>query len=284
MADKRLKKVKFALFLKNNEEVRTKDDFKKYFDMTGIIEYLFDGKLLQWMRNHDYPNSTCRAVEELLKNYNRKTMLFKNLTPENEKIFTREFIRELCKIFEINETETEEIESIEQIIKSADKEDAILEIAAFEDDDEEEEILQYVNQIVRTQTELNEVINRLKAQKKAGKYKIVYLINKDEPYKLNKEDVFDSALRFVGINRQGIEDETKISIEQRLPDGTFEVMEKEQLKILCSKPENRDRFSNLKIITRKRTSIDSYDADKIDCQKIKMSYEGAGKYDTGATC
>ncbi len=287
MADKHLKKVKFALFLKNNEEVRTKDDFKKNFDMTEIIGYLFadnrfgNNKLLKWMRDHDYPDDTCCAVEELWKTYNRRKLIFKNITPEKEKIFTREFTSKLCQIFEIDESKTEEIESIEQIIKSSSKEDEILEIAAFEDDDEEEEILQYVNQIVRTQTELNEVINRLKAQKKAGKYKVVYLINKDKPYKLNKEDVFDSALRFVGINRQAIEDETKISIEQKVSEGTFEVMEKEQLKIFCSKPENRDKFSNLKILTRRRTSIDSYEEDNIDFPKIKISSDSSGNDDTG---
>lgn len=151
MPDKWSKKIKFALSLKNNEEVRTKRDLKKYFDMTEIIGYLFDGKLYQWMLDHDYPKASCRAVDELLKDYNRKKINLKKLSPENEKIFTKEVISKLCKIFDIDETEIEEIESIEQIRKSSNKEYEIIQVAAFEDEDEEEEILQYINQIVRTQ-------------------------------------------------------------------------------------------------------------------------------------
>ena len=285
MADKRSKKINFALFLKNNEEVRTKNDLKKYFDMREVIGYLFDRKLSRWMRGHDYPETSCRAVDELLQDYNRKTKLLKNLSPENEKIFTRKVIRELCKIFEIDETEIEEvesIESIEQIRKSSNKEDEIIDAAAFEDDDEEENILQYINQIVRTQEELNEVINRLKAQKKAGKYKIIYLLNRIEPYKLRKVDVFNTSLRFVGINRQSMEDdETKIIIEQLREEDTLEIMEEEQVNIFRTKPENRDKFSNLKIIARKRTGIDSYENVEIDCPKIKISFESGNKDDTG---
>ena len=279
MADKQSKKIKFALFLKNNEEVRTKSDLKKYFDMTAIIGYLFDGKLYQWMLDHDYPKASCRAVDELLKNYNRKTMLLKNVSPDNEKIFTRKVISELCKIFEIDESEIEEIDSIEQIRKSSDKEYAIIQSAAFEDDDEEEEILQYINQIVRNQEELDEVITRLKSQKKSGKYKIIYLLNRAEPYKLRKEDVFNSTLRFVGINRQSLEDKTKIVIEQSYDENKVEIMEEEQINI--TKPENRDKFSNLKIIARKRTGVESYKNIEIDCQKIKMSSESDGKDDSG---
>lgn len=259
MGDKQHKKIKFALFLKNNEEVRNKRDFKKYFDMKKIIGYLFDGKLLQWMQGHDYPIETCRAVENLLINYNRKTLLFKNVSPENEKIFTREVLSELCKIFEVDESEIEGIDSIEQIRKSANKEYAIINIAAFEDDDEEEEILQYVNQIVRTQIELNEVIARLKAQKKSGKSKIIYLLNQTGSYTLDKEDVFNTAIRFVGINRQSVDDKTKLRIKQQFFDGKYENIEEKELKILSSKPENHDKFSNLKIIARKKVGIDSFD-------------------------
>lgn len=281
MPDKWSKKIKFALSLKNNEEVRTKRDLKKYFDMTEIIGYLFDGKLYQWMLDHDYPKASYRAVDELLKDYNRKKINLRKLSPENEKIFTKEVISKLCKIFDIDEAEIEEIESIEQIRKSSNKEYEIIQVAAFEDEDEEEEILQYINQIVRTQEELNEVINLLKAQKKAGKYKIIYLLNQNEPYRLRKADVFNTGIRFVGINRQSIEDETKIIIEQLLDKGNVEIMEEEQVNIFRTKPENRDKFSNLKIIVRKLTGVDSYENVEIDCQKIKMSSESGGKDDTG---
>ena len=281
MADKRSKKIKFALYLKNNEEVRTKRDLKKYFDMAEIIGYLFDGKLLQWMRDHDYPTASCLAVKEVLKDYNKKKIAVRNLSIGDEKNFTREVIIKLCKIFEIDESEIEEIESIEQIRKSSNNEYEIIQAAAFEDEDEEENTLEYINQIVRTQEELNEVINRLKAQKKSGKYKIIYLLNQDEPYRLLKEDVFYTTLRFVGINRQSIEDETKIISEQTVDEGKTEILEEEQINIFRTKPENRDKFSNLKIIAQKRTGIDSYDEVEIDCPKIKMSSESGGKDDTG---
>ncbi|MBR4903425.1 MAG: hypothetical protein IKZ53_02045 [Selenomonadaceae bacterium] len=281
MPDKLLKKIKFALYLKNNEEVRTKKDFKKYFDLKAIISYWLDGKLLKWMQTHDYPKETCQAVDELLKNYKRRTLLFKNVSPEDEKIFTREVIRELCKIFEVDEAEFKDIESIEQIRNSANKEYAIIDLAAFEDEDEKEEILQYVNQIVRSQTELEEVLNRLKAQKKAGKYKIIWLLNQIEPYILQKEDVFDTPFRFAGINRQSIEDETKILIKQISGDGKSEIIDVEQLNIFCSKPENHDKFSNLKVIALKQTGIDSYKDITRIFPKIKMSLESLDKDNKG---
>ena len=281
MADNRSKKIKFALYLKNNEEVRSKSDLKKYFDITKIIGYLFDGKLYQWMLDHNYPKVSCLAVKEMLKDYNRKRITLRYISPENEKIFTKEIIVKLCKIFEIEESEIEEIEeTVEQIRKSSSKEYDIIRVAAFEDDDEEEIILQYVNQIVRTQEELDEVITRLKAQKKSGKYKIIYLLNKDKPYILRKEDVFDTSIRFVGINRQSIEVETKIDIVQTV-DDEYETLYEEQIKILLGKPENSDKFSNLKISVLKRTGMDSYKLDEIKCKKIKMSSESDDKDYTG---
>ena len=89
MADKRSKKIKFALSLKNNEEVRTKRDLKKYFDMAEIIGYLFDGKLLQWMRDHDYPTASYLAVKEILRDYNKKRIAVRNLSLGDEKNFTQ---------------------------------------------------------------------------------------------------------------------------------------------------------------------------------------------------
>lgn len=283
MADKRLKKIKFALSLKNNEEVRTKSDLKKYFYMTEIIGYLLDGKLLRWMKDHDYPKASCDAVEELRKKYESQTKRsLKKFSADDEKIYTQEVTHGLCEIFGVDETEIENIESIEQILTSDKKEDDIIDNAVFDDDDEEEEILQYVNQIARTQKELTEIVNRLKSQKKAGKYKIVYLLRRDEPYILNSDDVFGTPLRFVGINHQSNEDDkTRIIIKQINDEGSAEIIKEKDLETFRKKPENRGKFSNLKIIVHKRIGIDVYVEEVKDFQKIKMSSETVGNDDTG---
>lgn len=72
MPDKISKKIKFALYLKNDEEVRTLEEFYKYFDMSEVIRYFLRGKLSSWLRNHNYPEEKCRAIEQLKKITTRK--------------------------------------------------------------------------------------------------------------------------------------------------------------------------------------------------------------------
>ncbi len=291
MTDKLSKKIRFALYLKNNEEVRTKDDFKEFFGMTEIIGYLLDGRLLIWMRDHGYPKEKCEEVERLAKICRTGDELLKIFKADkfkiedDEKKHTRRVITELGRIFELDENEFDEeelqkIENIRYIKESYDKERVLNKIAAFEDEAEEEEILQYINQIVQTQAELNEVINRLKTQKKYGKAKVVYLLNQVQPYELREDDVFDTQIRFVGIDRQAVEEKTKIVIKQ-MRDGELQIVPEYQIENFRKKPENRNKFGNLKIITRKRKGITDYENVEIDVPKIKISSEIGGEYDTG---
>lgn len=71
--------------------------------MKEILGYLLNGKLSPWMRDHDYPIAACRAVEELLKTYERKALLFKKGSPEDERRFTKRITDKLCEIFEIKQ-------------------------------------------------------------------------------------------------------------------------------------------------------------------------------------
>ena len=281
MTDKHSKKIKFALYLKDNEEVRTRSDLKEYFYMTEIIGYLFNGKLLLWMKDHDYPKSACDAVEALRINYERQTKRsLKKFSAADEEIFTQEVIHGLCEIFEIDESKIETIKSIDQIKKSDTKEEYLKGHATFDDEDEEERILQYVNQIARTQDELIEIINRLKSQKKAAKHKIIYLLCRDEPYTLDRADVFDTPFYFFGINNQSNEDDkTKIIIKQTDSDGNSEVIRLKDLDNFSNKPENRNKFSNLKITVQKR-AFGTYSYEEKDFPKIKISSESSGFDDT----
>ena len=85
MPDKMSKKIKFALFFegsKGDVEVRTLEEFKEFFSMAEVIEYFLDGKLLKWLRSHNYPEAKCAVIELLYKRY-------KDLSKKNSEFWNR---------------------------------------------------------------------------------------------------------------------------------------------------------------------------------------------------
>lgn len=174
MPDKISKKIKFALYLKDNKEVRTLEEFKKCFDMNEVIKYFLSGKLSRWLRSHNYPEEKCRAIEQLKKSYDQK----------ND---AGELVQQLSKILDVSESDTtadENIESIqilEQILK---KEIEIKAAVNLGNEDEKDEILKAVDRIARTQEELNKIIEKSKRQKNSAN--IIYLVKKKFPYSLKE--------------------------------------------------------------------------------------------------
>ena len=272
MPDKISKKIKFALYLKNDEEVRTLEEFYKYFDMSEVIRYFLRGKLSSWLRNHNYPEEKCRAIEQLKKNYDAQKSK-KNtgdLTPEEKKdpykrvekkIDTLELVEKLSKILEISEsdkTNAENLESVNIIEDILEKESDISDHVALGNEDEKEEILKDVEKIALTQDDLNKIIEKSKRQKKSAT--TIYLVKKRNPYLLNKEDVFNTNFSFIGLNRMSSENKVaEIKILDASSDRKASILDKdkdnildeEEIKSLLNEPQNKNKFNNLEIITCK---------------------------------
>ncbi len=49
MAPMRKRRIKFALNLKDGEQVRSLEELQEHFDLEKIIGYYQDGKLLTWL-------------------------------------------------------------------------------------------------------------------------------------------------------------------------------------------------------------------------------------------
>ena len=278
MADKMSKKIKFALFLKDDEEVRTLAEFEEFFSMTEVIEYFLDGKLLKWLRSHDYPEAKCAVIDLLYKRYKKSGKKVSGAEKSSEEI-AGEIIKQLSNVFDEIPDEKKlgatEIKNIQLIEKRLAKEDYILDTVEFEDD-EEDEVLKDVGTIARDQAELDEILKKFAAQKletggeKTKKQKkssnIVYMIEKDSPYTLRKEDVFNNSLRFIGLNRINFDEETQIEILETSEDGEDRRVEDKSIKKLIkdfrNANQNKAKFNNLVILTRKRDGIG--DDDFID--------------------
>lgn len=54
MAPMRKRRIKFALELKNGEQVRCLEELQEHFDLEKIIGYYQDGKLLTWLEDRSY--------------------------------------------------------------------------------------------------------------------------------------------------------------------------------------------------------------------------------------
>lgn len=60
------KKIKFALKLKDDTEVRTIEELREHFDLERIIGYYQDGDLFRWLQGRDYLDEA-KQVEALAK-------------------------------------------------------------------------------------------------------------------------------------------------------------------------------------------------------------------------
>ena len=60
------KKIKFPLKLKNDFPVRTLDELRAHFELSKILGYYLDGKLLTWLKDHHY-DAEANAISALNK-------------------------------------------------------------------------------------------------------------------------------------------------------------------------------------------------------------------------
>ena len=62
-----VKKIKFALEMKNGELVRDIESLREYFDIEKVVAAFLDGKLLIWLEDRYY-DEEAEAVGKLDKN------------------------------------------------------------------------------------------------------------------------------------------------------------------------------------------------------------------------
>lgn len=181
------KKIKFALILKNEEEVRTMDELKeqleKNFDST-IIECFLDGKdeskLAQWLKDHHHQ----KEAEEI----NRLWLAYKaqrKNSSNNAMITPIILIREIYDVFKlsppsITDSQSLDINNIEELSKKKDE---------LEDKIEDMDALRHISQVARNQNELDEILKAYSGRKNTKQISIYILSDGAEKYSL-KYDYF----------------------------------------------------------------------------------------------
>ena len=239
--DKMSKKIKFALILKNDEEVRTvgelKEQLEKNFD-SSIIECFLDGKdeskLAQWLRDHHY-RGEAEKLNRLWKSYKAQR---KN-SAENATITPAVLIKEIYSVFKllppnIEDSQSIDINKIEEISKKKDE---------LEDKIDDVDALKHISQVARNQNELDKILNSYADRKNAKQISIYLLSDGAEKYSLKYEYLEQTNLRFVGVDCVNDDDEVQIEVVKTNGDKwTAEEYDK-----FSKKKENRNRFSNLTI-------------------------------------
>lgn len=94
-----VKKIKFALEMKDGVKIRSLEELQEHFDLKTIIGYFLDGKLQKWLED---------------RYYDEKVEALQQLDPEQPEI------RVICKILEVPYAETVELD-----IDSIQKQDVI---------------------------------------------------------------------------------------------------------------------------------------------------------------
>lgn len=187
----------------------------------------------------------------------------------------RQLIKQLSQVFEIAESESnsdDTIESIQIIEQILQKETEIKEAVEFEDDAEIDEVLKDVERIARDQDELDKIIEKSKKQKKSSN--IIYLLKKDLPYTLKVDDVFNTNLRFIGLNRFSSEEAPEIEIYILVDDEEI-LLEEGKLKNFRSEAQAKNKFNNLIIKTHKIDFIGDEDTE-IDIRIPKTTIKSSG--------
>ena len=63
----RKRKIKFALELKDGEEVRSMDELREHFDLEKVIGYFQDGKLIEWLEDRFFEDEA-EEIKKLSEN------------------------------------------------------------------------------------------------------------------------------------------------------------------------------------------------------------------------
>ena len=114
---------------------------------------------------------------------------------------------------------------------------------------------------------------KTKKQKKVSN--IIYMVKKDFPYTLRRDDVFGNQIRFIGLDRINDDEETEIEIIETSQDGEELRVEEKNIRKLIktfrNENQNKSKFNNLIILTRKREGISDEDSEsKIEIQKVAV--------------
>ena len=189
------KKIKFALILKNDEEVRTMSDLKKFFDIREVMDSFFDGKLERWLADHYYFDKA-EKISELRNRYKDKSNSTENLTEKAVEV--------IQEIFDIPPAERKKLnqDDIEDIIRLSKKEDELVQNIV------DKNALKNIHLVAENQAELEKLI-----KKNHNKMVSIYILNDGaNPYTLNAKYIERTKLRFVGVETKNSRLKTKINI------------------------------------------------------------------------
>lgn len=126
------KKLKFPLLLRENYPVRTMEELREYFDFEKILNYYQNGKLLSWLKDHDY---TVEAEE------------VQQLTP-----LSPNFAEQLSKIFCVSASDTKPID----ITELTEKQKILNCLKQYTSD---ETIFEHWNQVAFNQEDLSDLLD-----------------------------------------------------------------------------------------------------------------------------
>ena len=129
----RKRRVKFALELKNDEQVRSLDELQEHFDLEKIIRYCQDGKLLTWLEDRFYDDE----AEEI-----------RRLSGDESDLG-----EQLCRIFNIELSNVQEADDPETIAWRMERLEKLKQFTA------DSSILQHVDWVAFDQDDLEEIIH-----------------------------------------------------------------------------------------------------------------------------
>lgn len=162
----KIKKIKFALKMKDGIEVRTLQELKEAFDLNQIIGYYLDGKLVTWLKDRYYDD----LAEQVIA--------LDSSVPEST--------RKLCEIFDV-EYKKNDI-SIKTIEKRNNRIEKLKEIT------NDEKIIENADYVAFSQEELLDLLNK--------GVKTIYLCGTDFCIPSNKEITYIGIKTKLEISRR----------------------------------------------------------------------------------
>ena len=136
------KKIKFPLEMKDGYKVRTMEELHTHSDVESIIEYFFNGKLRNWLKDRHYEEEV-NAIDEL-------------------EISNDNLIERIYSILHLKKEIDDNVTEVEKIIRH---QDIKSQIKQYTDD---EEILNNIDCVATSQEELESILKE--------KSTIVYLL------------------------------------------------------------------------------------------------------------
>ena len=166
MATMRKRRIKFALELKNGEQVRSLEELQEYFDLEKIIGYYQDGKLLTWLEDRFFDDE----ADEI-----------KKLSGDESDLGER-----LCRIFNIEFSNVQDADDPETIAWRKERLERLKQFTA------DSSILQHVDWVAFDQDDLENI-------SKAKYPNTVYLCQNTFTFTL--EIMQKSDMKYIGIGK-----------------------------------------------------------------------------------